>query len=350
MQGQRVLQDNHIAYDQLGRMTRTADTRYDVSVKYDAAGNREQVHTFYQDAGDEVTDITTVNEFDKMNRQTLVDGDASAAEKLGQQSHRIAYDWAGNRVADTYFATLKPTSPYLQGQKQLTTELYTYDSAGRLADTYRNAYLVDRRYYDAAGRLVRAGGQEVSGNHSWTFRGVVGYSNLLAAGYSTGTLPTVMEALTYQMLSGGAESKLAGVNKMEEFGLSRDFRVNEYDAAGHLKRSKMRDLDNNLSDDIYFEHYTEAGNVASYTVVPAGNRPKTTYNTSYVWYDTAKESTSTASNNGGISFTKSEYDANGFLVKLVDKPAKAAETTRCCAPRFYRIVSQIIIERFWRDH
>lgn len=39
-----------------------------------------------------------------------------------------------------------------------------------------------------------------------------------------------------------------------------------------------------------------------------------------------------------------------FLVTEMTKTPDRQQEALCCAPRFYRIVSQIIIERFWQDH
>jgi hypothetical protein len=204
----RVVQDNYIAYDQLNRMKLVTDGRFKVEIGYDAAGNRETVDTFYIDELGRKTDIHVMNKVDAMNRQILVDGDVEyvngvATAEFGAQSHELTYDWAGNRTSDKYWGTAGTA-------KEVTTETYSYDAAGRLSMTRRDGNLIDLRYYDKAGRLIRSGGDV-----RWTNESLMG-----------------------------------------KWKLAIEYRVSEYDAAGRLTRQKIRDLDNNILDDIYFKANT----------------------------------------------------------------------------------------------
>jgi len=288
----RVVQNNYISYDQLNRIKHVTDGRFNVEIGYDAAGNRETVDTFYIDQKGQKTDIHVMNKFDAMNRQTLVDGEIEDVNgvktaKFGSQSHELTYDWAGNRTSDKYWGTA-------DASKEVTTETYTYDAVGRLSTTRRDGNLIDLRYYDQAGRLIRSGGDV-----RWT-----------------------------------------NVPLMGKWKLAIEYRVSEYDAAGRMTRQKMRDLDNNFLDDIYFkaivqikadhgyDGYDVGGNLKGYYVIPPNKGPMTQFKMDYVWFDAAKETQGRATNSGGTSQTLTQYDGNGFVVGVVEKPDEGAETTR----------------------
>lgn len=288
----REVQNNYISYDQLNRIKHVTDGFFNVEIGYDGAGNRETVDTFYIDEKGQKTDIHVINKFDAMNRQILVDGELEEINgvktaKFGAQSHEITYDWAGNRTSDKYWGTANDS-------KEVTTETYTYDAVGRLSTTRRDGNLIDLRYYDQASRMIRSGGD-------------VRWSN---------------------------------VPLMGKWKLAIEYRVSEYDAAGRMTRQKIRDLDNNFLDDIYFKAITQAkadhgydgydvaGNLKGYYVVPPNKGPMTQFKMDYVWFDTAKETRSRATNSGGTSMTRTQYDSNGFVVGVIEKPDEGEETTR----------------------
>ncbi|WP_426317947.1 hypothetical protein [Pseudoduganella sp. R-43] len=290
--GGRVVQNNSIEYDQLGRMVHVGDGRFDLQITYDAAGNRETVRTTYTNDSGQENERWVMNKFDAMNRQTLVDGivtfellpgNTRQIAQFGQGSHEITYDWAGNRTSDKYHAS-----------NAVVTERFEYDGAGRLQQTFRDENLIDLRYYDGAGRVVRSG---VDADATWGWL-------------------------------------------MDEWKLAKEYRITEYDAAGRMTRQKMRDLGNNALDDIFFKMvtgyvidgthigYSKAGNLRGYIVVPPNGGPVTQFTTDYLWFDTAKESLASARNADGISYTTTQYDSNGFAVKVIEKPDDAVEKSR----------------------
>ena len=290
--GGRVVQNNSIEYDQLGRMVHVGDGRFDLQITYDAAGNRETVRTTYTNDSGQENQRWVMNKFDAMNRQTLVDGivtfellpgNTRQIAQFGQGSHEITYDWAGNRTSDKYYAS-----------NVVATERFEYDGAGRLQKTFRDENLIDLRYYDGAGRVVRSGADVVA---TWSWL-------------------------------------------MDEWKLPKEYRITEYDAAGRMSRQKMRDLSNKALDDIFFKWvpghvvdgahigYSKAGNLRGYIVVSPDGGPVTQFTTDYLWFDTAKESLASARNADGISYTTTQYDSNGFAVKVIEKPDDAEGKSR----------------------
>ena len=139
-----LLQDNTLHFDSLGRMsdvTDRADGKAAVRIRYDRLGNRVHIATDIRGAG-----VAQHQEgwyaYDAMNRQVLVNA-ANAAGELGAAGHRVTYDLAGNRIADTW-----------QRNGTATTAGYEYDALNRLVRTLRDEQAVEQRLYDGASRLV----------------------------------------------------------------------------------------------------------------------------------------------------------------------------------------------------
>jgi len=128
VQGGETYQDNHIAYDALGRMRWVADGRVALTIDYDNVGNRTHVHTFVNDGNLVNRTSDSDYEYDAMNRQTKADG------------HTMEYDKNGNRIKDTSADGV---------------ETYDYDQLNRLWLTKHNGALVEERTYDNAHRVVR---------------------------------------------------------------------------------------------------------------------------------------------------------------------------------------------------
>jgi YD repeat-containing protein len=208
-----LLQDNHLAYDTLGRLAVAADTRVSVFTEYDAAGNRSHVRTsvFKGTAADQAERYFV---YDSMNRQVVVDatsasdwrsssgatpyginialvGNDQASEQayLGVNGHRITYDLHGNRTSDlawgkllhqqTYWGVVTPTVTDGYARTQ-----YRYDALDRLSSAVleaqqdnwvfnvtggtvtggsyvytgvNNGLLLDLRRYDAGGHAEQSG-------------------------------------------------------------------------------------------------------------------------------------------------------------------------------------------------
>jgi YD repeat-containing protein len=102
-QNGEVLQDSHLAYDSNARLTRLIDTAAGlarIAIGYDAAGNRRRIATDVDALGANLHNVGWYA-YDAMNRQTVVDaGDAQGS--IATQGHRLAYDFNGNRISDTW--------------------------------------------------------------------------------------------------------------------------------------------------------------------------------------------------------------------------------------------------------
>jgi YD repeat-containing protein len=272
-----VIQNNRISYDQLGRMSRVTDSRFDVKFSYDRNGNRTLVDTSYLNgSGTTTTNVKAYNKFDSMNRVTIANGDLAGGNIVyGTNGHAISYDQAGNRLSDTYRYKDK------YGNLASTTENFTYDAAGRLCYVLRDGITVDYRVYDAASRVIREGALYAS-----------------------------------------------QADKLKEFGIGLDTRTYAYDAAGQVQRLKYRTLSGEFLDDVYYrtipEHaggYDAAGRLTGYSVVPRDRKTHSYYDSSYIGFDSYKESTVIGRNNSPPKTTTIEYDVNGNVIKVTDSGA-----------------------------
>ena len=150
-----VAQDNHLVYNELGRVASINDARYSVSYQYDANGNRLHVRTQYlsetqADSKGGTTEHTldSWNQYDSMNRQTLVDGVKDAAGNIvigaGEgQGQQIAYDNAGNRIMARQWGKrlIADTTENTSGQTLPSGEMPAYmtnwgSAAGWVTESY----------------------------------------------------------------------------------------------------------------------------------------------------------------------------------------------------------------------
>lgn len=175
-----VAQDNHIAYDELGRTVHVQDGRYDITWTYDAVGNRvsqrSRFRTSMDDGTEQVTDRTTYNAFDSMNREVLVNGGTPTGitgDATNSQGQQISYDGAGNRIHVTQWGKglALQTSKVIMGMQVpvkdgtfaatstniVTSETSFYDAAGRLQTMYREGAIADARKYDKTGHVLETG-------------------------------------------------------------------------------------------------------------------------------------------------------------------------------------------------
>ena len=195
-------QDNHLAYDALGRLMDSSDGEVHVGFQYDAVGNRTLITTHVLESGGLLAqgsvsqpDSTRNFTYDGMNRQLHVNWQSTTLS--GQQGHTLTYDADSNRLSDVFMNNLvtvtgtpttsgtgpdgAPIYASFTGQSYAATnglvkEVYTYDSDDRLAQTLytlKNGSTsgwinIDSRMYDTAGRMVTKGaslpGLAVSGN------------------------------------------------------------------------------------------------------------------------------------------------------------------------------------------
>jgi len=162
-----VYQDNHLVYDAQNRLRAVFDSRADVRITYDLAGNRSQVtthviNTIRPDAKSQPANVvvqdqqvihtsTTQYGYDAMNRQASSVEKNSAGQTL--ETHTYVYDQAGNRLQDWRFVkgVKGDGSDNLGGRYE-----YTYDLLNRMESYSGFGGPTERQInqYDGAGRLV----------------------------------------------------------------------------------------------------------------------------------------------------------------------------------------------------
>src|SRR5450830_292592 len=306
-----VYQDNHIAYDALGRMRWVSDDRSYVNISYDAVGNRTQIQTHVIN-GLTSQDSNRFFQYDAMNRQTVVDA-LDALGNLGAQGHTITYDLDGNRASDTWLGTrittidgstqiigydesgaaIYNTTPTTYTSFQgLTTELYRYDGLNRLRAIVRDGVEVDHRYYDGADRVVQTGpGSTLPVNY-------LSYVNALYGQTSTGAT-----------ISGnGTET-----------------RISRFDANGRMLYERVIKADGTAKYDVNYQAgsdtgYDAAGNVLGYSLINYdGSNYTNTYKNTQLRFESYKQQiqsgTSTLLQGGS---TTQSYDVNGNLIGITD--------------------------------
>jgi YD repeat-containing protein len=177
-----VFEDNHLAYDILGRLIDSGDNRAHLTFEYDKAGNRTHVttHVLVAEVDDPDSEIAQNGSryfvYDEMNRQTAVDATDSYGHISSEQGHQLTYDLNGNRLTDRFWGNVvKSTTvvishvdretrevtyssiPVYEKSSGYVLETYSYDALNRLETVDRDDTIVDLRSYDGAGRLVHSG-------------------------------------------------------------------------------------------------------------------------------------------------------------------------------------------------
>jgi len=165
-----VYQDNHLVYDAQNRLRAVFDSRADVRITYDLAGNRSQVtthviNTIRPDAKSQPANVvvqdqqvihtsTTAYGYDAMNRQIRSQEVSSVTGAV--DTHKYRYDYAGNRIQDeTYSGGPIEGSP---NGKLVKTYEYVYDDLNRVVKYkgYGVSEDTDQILFDGAGRQVYA--------------------------------------------------------------------------------------------------------------------------------------------------------------------------------------------------
>ncbi|MFC4314279.1 hypothetical protein ACFPN2_34765 [Steroidobacter flavus] len=176
-----IHQDTHIGYDDVGRVTQLSDIRYRITYRYDAVGNRTEIlATYYDHGGTQQTDDLWYT-YDRMNRVKISQGKNSAGVGVTNggtigidtsQGISLLYDAKGQRSSartngtrlevDNHYRIVYPggggpgpgipvPETTYQEVSGLSTESYTYDGAGRLVQTRREAHTVNR---DQTGAVI----------------------------------------------------------------------------------------------------------------------------------------------------------------------------------------------------
>ncbi|QJD99466.1 DUF3380 domain-containing protein [Massilia forsythiae] len=286
--GPLLVQNNTIRYDQYGRMEHVEDGHFTVDIGYDDNGNRLHVATHYVDSSGRAVDSDAWNKYDEMNREVVANGiNVNGNIVMGDKGHVITYDGFGRRETDSYmYKDAQKGGPYLP-----TTERYQYeDDTGRLSQVTRDGIVIDRRYYDEFGRVIRSGPPEGTNN-----------------------------------------------DRLKSFGIAGEYRTYHYTKGGELQRLKFWALNHDFLDDIYYlangaeGGYDGAGNPIGYAVVhphdDGTGRQHSIYFNTYAYFDSAKEIQVRGSINGKPEYTTTTLDANGNVVKVVDTSAPGKDRT-----------------------
>lgn len=303
-------------YDARGNLRDVADGRVHMVMEYDKAGNRTRIinSVDYKGVnGEAIHGADRYFKYDEMNRQVVVDA-VDASGGLGEQSHAIAYDKAGNRITDVYWgrrvydgsSQLKISSydsadraSYNKALSQVNfssdtgyrTETYRYDRLNRLTSVVRDGVQIDVRLYDAADRVVQSGP----------------YTPLTTQYHDL-------------MVTGVAPEEANG----------KDIRLSRYDANGRVVYQMVRRADGRRTTDISWDStvkiggqtpagYDDAGNQLGYVVENIEGGYVNEYRNVLARYDGYQvqeiKGTSTRMLSGS---TFQQFDVNGQLVGVTD--------------------------------
>ena len=145
----KFYQNAAITYDAENRVTRFLDAKADITYKYDAVGNRRNVHSVYTDGlgNSAIPPQDYWYKYDAANRFTLTMGQLSGgaivlgATNANNNAVLISYDAAGNRATATY-------------GRDGTTESYSYTADGYLENVTIAGMVRSKRTNDAMGRVT----------------------------------------------------------------------------------------------------------------------------------------------------------------------------------------------------
>jgi len=314
LQGGITYQDNHLAYDELGRLQWVADGRAHLQIDYDKVGNRTRIQTHVIN-GEAAQDSQRHFRYDAMNRQIVADA-VNAAGQLGTQGHRIAYDKAGNKVSDTWHGNVVrriegsnwsgedwegnrfsyTSAARYEAQLGMTSEVYGHDALGRITRITRDGTVVDERAYDRAGRIVQTG--------------------------AVGLNPDYVK-------------KLHGTNSQDTAlqGNGTEVKSSIYDASGRLYGQRVHDSQGNLKYQLWYAKQGDAsqldvdgaGNMLGYLLDNKQAGQLFHYRYEYEAQEGYREATITGEDVGtGIKgITTQTHDANGFLIEVGDSQQAA---------------------------
>jgi len=296
-----VYQDNHLVYDAQNRLRAVFDSRADVRITYDLAGNRSQVtthviNTIRPDAKSQPANVvvqdqqvihtsTTAYGYDAMNRQIRSQEVSSVTGAV--DTHKYRYDYAGNRIQDETYSG----GPIEGSPNGKLVKTYVYDDLNRVVKYkgYGVSEDTDQILFDGAGRQVYA----------------------------------------RSLVMRGAEEKTPQYEN----------RYNQYDAMGKLQdthvviRGTAGDVVNRV-DVAYHDAggatglgYDAAGNLLGNRQVSDGNQGNaTTTKYDYQYLNGSYQQTGSTATRGSTSATtKTWRDANGFVSNIEQTTGAADE-------------------------
>ncbi|CAN7717298.1 DUF4214 domain-containing protein [Duganella sp. LjRoot269] len=286
------VQNNLMTYDWQNRLATVGDGVYAITYTYDNNGNRTRVHTVY----DGIT-VDTYNSYDSMNRQLVVNGawvgDPVTGHAVhGATGHTIAYDWAGNRVSDTYQGFQLGAGGDATAE---TVERYGYDGAGRLSEIRRDGVLTDTRRYDQFGHLSESGLMTDDDNVAHM---------LEAAG-----IATQRHVYSYD--------NLGHLIAQRDNAYVRDAVFTSYRSEAGLLQNIWFVGDGNGNTAV--SGYDKVGNLVHYTISPAGTAPAANpeYKVTFSFTDGYREATNKELRSSVVNV--SAYDANGNKASLTEQ-------------------------------
>ena len=273
-----VYYSSSTTYDELNRVKQVKDQQYTITTRYDAAGNRRNVNSYYQDGvdGSQATqDLWYL--YDPMNRFTVTMGQLKdGLITRGTTGKLIGYNKAGERMVAEYTAD--------DGKTQYS-ERYTYTSDGYLQDMFRS---------------IKAAGS----------------SSFTAQTTPAATRQTDLAGRVLNYTERNADNSIRS-NLNREY--DRDNRqLKEYDYT-LLKDGKPR-------TDAY--GYNADGTLAQIVTTNTSDGTSLTRRYSYEWWDSAQQKSITlqAQNEAAPGWDKGTslftYDVNGHLVRATDVQGK----------------------------
>lgn len=124
-----VYSNSTVTYDELNRVKKVVDPKYEITYRYDAVGNRRNVYSYYNDGLDgskQEQDYWYL--YDSMNRFTVTMGKLSnGVISRGDTGKLISYNTASERMSAEYRDA---------GSGKVYRERYTYTSDGYLQDMF----------------------------------------------------------------------------------------------------------------------------------------------------------------------------------------------------------------------
>jgi YD repeat-containing protein len=274
--GSTVYSNSTVTYDELNRVKTVTDPKYDISYKYDAVGNRRNVHSYYSDGLDgnkQTQDFWYL--YDSLNRFTVTMGQLSGGViTRGATGKLISYDRANERMSAEY-----ADADYAHNKK-VYRERYAYTSDGYLQDMYLSTSTNGSAYVEQT-QAASTRSTDLAGR-------VTNYVERNADNSMRTNVSRVFDADNRQLSEVDAAQLYNGAAKTDTYG---------YNADGTLKQ-----------------------------IVTTNVQTGSTRSFAYEWWDTARQTELKVKVNGVENWadgtSKLTYDVNGNLYRATDVAGK----------------------------